>query len=294
MGNPHDIWPEVELRRDELEIEFQGIKYKSYLVAPAEDLGPKPMVMVIHNYQGLKFFDIDVAEYFARIGYVGFAIDLYGEMVPESQRVFPTDMSEVADYQKRCFEAMVAMDHDHQKFRDLMATWLQKGLEHDAVDEKFAPGAIGYCFGGMAVIEAVRGGLPLGGVVSLHGLLQTGEDPNAAAFGAERPALKPAQNQYNTNTVMIIENGAEDHLVPDSSKQRFFQEMNEAGVDWIFHDHAKTPHGFALPPTLGPPGHLHEPADRRSTANMLSLFREIFPGVTQNTVSHNAACTQIP
>ena len=31
MGNPHDIWPEVELRRDELEIEFQGIKYKSYL-----------------------------------------------------------------------------------------------------------------------------------------------------------------------------------------------------------------------------------------------------------------------
>ena len=294
MSSPKDLWPEVELKRDALELEFQGIKYKSYLVAPEADVGPRPMVMVIHNYQGLKFFDIDVAEYFARVGYVGFAIDLYGEMVPESQRVFPTDMSEVADYQKRCFEAMVAMDHDHQKFRDLMAAWLHAGLDHEAVDESFAPGAIGYCFGGMAVIEAVRGGLPLGGVVSLHGLLQTGEDPNAANFGAERPPLVPAENQYNTDTVMIIENGAEDHLVPDSSKQRFFKEMNDAGVDWTFHDHAKTPHGFALPPTLGPPGHLYEPADRRSTANMLSLFREIFPGVPQNIVSHNAAGTLIP
>ena len=254
----------------------------------------KPLIMVIYNYQGLKFFDIDVAEYFARIGYVGVAIDLYGERVPEQQRVFPADIAEIAEYQKRCFEAMVAMDHDHQTFRGLMSAWLSLCLEQDLVDEHFAPGAIGYCFGGMAVLEAVRGGLPLGGVVSLHGLLQTGEDPNPARFGAERPDLKVCENHYNTKTVVIVENGAEDELVPDDSKQRFFAEMNEAGVDWTFNHHAHTPHGFALPATLGPPGRLYEPADRRSTVNMLSLFREIFPGVPQNSVSHNAAGTTIP
>lgn len=294
MIDPHEIWPEAELRRATLQLNFQGVDYQSYMVAPAKADGPRPMIMVIHNYQGLKFFDIDVAEYFARLGYVGFAIDLYGDLVPEHQRVFPADPEQIADYQKRCFEGMVAMDHDHQKFRDLMAAWLQQGLAHEFVDEEFPPAAIGYCFGGMAVLEAVRGGLPLGGVVSLHGLLQTGEDPNPARNGAERPPLKTCANHYNTDTVVVVENGANDELVPDESKQRFFAEMNEAGVDWTFHHYANTPHGFALPPTLGPPGRLYEPADRRSTVAMLALFREIFPGVKQNAVSHNAAGTSIP
>ena len=146
----------------------------------------------------------------------------------------------------------------------------------------------------MAVIEAVRGGLNLGGVVSFHGLLQTGEDPNPARFGVERPPLKTCDNTYNVNTIILIENGADDQLVPLESRHRFFDEMDAAGVDWVFHHHAKTPHGFALPATLGPPGRLHEATDRRSTVNMLSLFREIFPGVPQNPVAHNAAGTSIP
>ena len=106
--------------------------------------------------------------------------------------------------------------------------------------------------------------------------------------------MKFCDNHYNTKTVVLIENGAEDQLVPDNSRERFFKEMDEAGVDWIFHHHAKTPHGFALPPSLGPPGRLYEPADRRSTQNMPALFREIFPEVTQNAVTQNAAGTVIP
>ena len=140
----------------------------------------------------------------------------------------------------------------------------------------------------------MRGGLNVSGVVSLHGLLQTGEDPNPAANGALRPTVKLAPNNYTKNAVVVIENGANDQLVPDTSKQRFFAEMNEAGVDWVFNHHAHTPHGFALPPTIGPPGRLYETADRRSTVSMLGLFRELFPGVIQNRVTHNAAGTAIP
>jgi dienelactone hydrolase len=291
---PLDYWPEMALQRDTLQVDFNGNHFKGYMVAPADGAGPKPMVIVIHNYQGLKFFDVDVAEYFARIGYVGLAIDLYGETVPEDERVFPSDPELVPGFQKKCFEGMVAMDHDHQAFRDLMLLWLETGLKHPLVESSVAPAAIGYCFGGMAVLEAVRGGLPFGGVVSLHGLLQTGEDPNAARNGAVRPPLKTCANHYNTNTVVVIENGANDELVPDESKQRFFAEMNDAGVDWTFNHHAHTPHGFALPPTLGPPGRLYEPADRRSTVSMLALFREIFPGYEQQPVSHNASGTKIP
>ena len=232
---------------------------------------------MIHNYQGLKFFDVDVAEYLARVGYVGLAIDVYGNTVPADERVWPDDAGQIEAFQKKCFEGLVAMDHDHELFRTLMKEWLDQGLAHATVDASFAPAAIGYCFGGMAVIECVRGGLNVSGVVSFHGLLQTGEDPNPARYGVERPELKLCENTYNTDAVILIENGADDALIPDESKARFFAEMDEAGVDWIFHHHAKTPHGFALPATLGPPGRLHEATDRRSTVNMLSLFREISP-----------------
>ena len=288
-------WPPApDLQRADISFSFRGNDYLGHLVAPPESAGPRPLVMVIHNYQGLKFFDVDVAEYLARVGYAGLAIDLYGNTVPADERLFPTDASQINAFQIMCFKAMVALDHDHEKFRALLQTWLEHGFAHSAVDSSVSAAAIGYCFGGAAVIEAVRGGLDLGGVVSFHGLLQTGEDPNPGKMDVERPPMKTCENQYNTNTVIFIENGAEDRLVPDISKKRFFEEMDNAGVDWSFHHHAKTPHGFALPATLGGPGRLHEISDRRSTMNMLSLFREIFPGVPQNPVSHNGAGTAIP
>ncbi len=295
MSSHTMFWPdEPDLQRRDIEIEFRGIKYLGHLVAPPKVVGERPLVLVIHNYQGLKFFDVDVAEYLARVGYVGLAIDLYGEYVPAEQRLFPEDSKRVADFQKLCFDAMVRLDSDHEFFRSLIESWLKIGLEDESVDSSADPAAIGYCFGGVAVLEAVRAGLGLSGVVSFHGLLQTGEDPNPAHFGAVRAPVKFCDNHYNTKTVVLIENGAEDQLVPDNSRERFFKEMDDAGVDWVFHHHAKTPHGFALPPSLGPPGRLYEPADRRSTQNMLALFREIFPEVTQNAVMQNAAGTVIP
>jgi dienelactone hydrolase len=242
----------------------------------------------------MKFSDVDVAEYLARVGYVGLAIDTYGDKVPADQRTWPDNPAEIEAFQKQCFEGMVAMDHDHELFRSLLQEWLEQGLAHESVDANFAPAAIGYCFGGMAVLECVRGGLNVSGVVSLHGLLQTGEDPNPARNGAVRPPLKPCANNYTKGAIVVIENGASDELVPDESKQRFFAEMTEAGVQWVFNHHAHTPHGFALPPTLGPPGRLYVPTDRRSTVSMLALFREVFPGVPQNYVAHNAAGTSIP
>ena len=280
--------------RDTLSFSYEGNDFVGHLVAPPKEAGPRPVVLVIHNYQGLKFFDVDVAEYLARIGYVGVAIDMYGNTVPADERVFPTDMSKVQAFQNKCFTGMVAMDHDHALFRGLLKEWLDQANAHVTVDETIPGAAIGYCFGGMAVLEAVRGGLNLGGVVSFHGLLQTGEDPNPETYGVTRPPVKHCENQYNQNTVVLIENGADDHLVPDESKKRFFAEMDEAGVEWVFSHHARTPHGFALAPTLGPPGRLHEASDRRSTVNMLGLFREIFPGVPQNYVARNASGTTIP
>ncbi|MEM8769289.1 MAG: dienelactone hydrolase family protein [Pseudomonadota bacterium] len=291
---PQSLWPEAPgLRRAELRVSLAGREYVGHLVAPPAEAGRRPLVLVVHNYQGLKFFDVDVAEYLARVGYVGLAVDMYGDRVPADEREFPTDAAAVAGFQKQCFEAMVAMDHDLPTFRALLGLWLDAGRAHETVDPTPAPAAIGYCFGGVAVLEAVRAGLDLSAVVSFHGLLQTGEDGSPATAGVTRPALIRGTDAHNGNTVVLIENGAEDHLVPPESMSRFFAEMDAAGVEWIFHHHAATPHGFALPPSLGPPGRLHEASDRRSTLSMLTLFREVFPDVSQNPVSTNAAATAL-
>ena len=58
------------------------------------------------------------------------------------------------------------------------------------------------------------------------------------------PPLKLCENNYNTKAVVLIENGADDYLDDNESKERFFVEMIQAGVEWNFHDHSGTPHGF--------------------------------------------------
>jgi dienelactone hydrolase len=292
---PSDIWPPApDLQRADLSFSFRDNNYLGHLVAPPASLGPRPLVLVVHNYQGLKFFDVDVAEYLARIGYVGLAVDMYGDTVPASERVWPDDPARIESFQAGCFTGMVSVDHDYGFFRALLKEWLDQGLTTSCVDRTFVPAVIGYCFGGVAAIECVRGGLDVSAAISFHGLLQTGEDASPEPYGVVRPPLVRADNVHNTNTVLLIENGADDHLVSAEQKSRFVAEMDAAGVDWIIHDHAGTPHGFALPPTIGPPGHLHEASDRRSTMNMLSLLREVFPGVVQALVECNAAGTRIP
>lgn len=289
------FWPPApELRRTNVTLNFRDKQYPGYLVTPAADQGSKPLVLVIHNYQGMKFFDGHVAEYLARIGYAGLAIDLYGDQVSPDERLASEDEKTWQHNMKKCFSALVALEHDHAFFRALLGAWLDEGLRQPGVDATVKAGAIGYCLGGAAVLEAVRGGLDLAGVVSFHGVLQTGEGEGPSRVGIIRPPVKPCPNQHNNKTIVQIENGADDHLVTPDNRARFFKEMNDAGIDWIFNDYANTPHGFALPPTIGPPGHLHEAADRRSTLSMLNLFKEIFPGVPQATVEFNASGTRIP
>ena len=101
------------------------------------------------------------------------------------------------------------------------------------------------------------------------------------------------ENDFNTKAVVLIENGADDYLVGNESKERFFAEMIQAGVEWNFHDHPGTPHGFAPPTTLGHPGHLHERSGHRSTVNMQALFEDISSGAQQNHVARNATVSLI-
>ena len=117
--NPN-LWPaDGSLRRKTVRLDISGNNFLGHLVSPAESEGPRPLVLVVHNYQGLKGFDVDVAEYLARVGYVGLAVDMYGNDVPADKRDFPEQFADVEAFQKRCFQAMVKLDHDRKGLREL-------------------------------------------------------------------------------------------------------------------------------------------------------------------------------
>merc|ERR550532_2523890 len=106
------------------------------------------MVVIVHNFQGLKFFDVHQAEYMARLGYVGFAINYWDEeaVPPNARLVPPVNPDDPVDEEfkfppnilawlRATFEQMVDADHDWPRLRAKTQAWLDIGLAHEAEDE---------------------------------------------------------------------------------------------------------------------------------------------------------------
>lgn len=109
----------------------------------------------------------------------------------------------------------------------------------------------------------------------------------AAEFDKE---VDVADNCYSTACKVLIENGDLDDHVSQENYDEWRTEMDAHGIDWRFHNHARTPHGFALAPGVWSSEYV-EQADRRSTLAMLSLFAEVWPAFPQYQVECNASGT---
>lgn len=120
--------------------------------------------------------------------------------------------------------------------------------------------AIGFCLGGMAVLEMARDGQDLLAVASFHGLLET---------------RLPAEDRPKAR--MLVCHGDHDELVPRSHVMAFWEEMDQVGADWHFHSYANVGHGFTTKVGLdGSPNPAFDAsADRQSWRAMLGLFDEV-------------------
>eukprot|EP00943_MAST-04B_sp_MAST-4B-sp1_P005873 g5873.t1 len=295
-----------ELIVENVPLTYEGYTYRHSHIAYIKGRPPAPVILVHPNYAGLKQFDIDQACFLARCGYVGFALDLYKDI--ESYKYEDRNPSkdrstqELRDLAKKhfvgAFSAMNEALRHPKHWRGLMNAYLQYSFTHPAVKAKHA-GAVGYCFGGQCLLEQVRAGHELQAVVSFHGLLQSRptfiDDPlgikkgriTAEMFAKE---VDVAPNNYTKNCKVLIENGDADDHVSESSIAEWKKEMDDANIDWVFHNHAKTPHGFALAEGVWSTEYV-EAADRRSTLSMLSLFAETWPSFPQFYVDRNACGT---
>ena len=121
---------------------------------------------------------------------------------------------------------------------------------------------MGLCFGGLCVLDLVRTGVDIRGVISLHGFFT----PPGNTVGTKIKAK-----------VLAI-HGNEDPIVPAETVPVLGKELTDAGADWQIHIYGNTMHGFSNPRANDHNrGTVYNAdADRRSWKACMNFFDEIF------------------
>ena len=223
---------------------------EGYLAWDEKQDSPRPAVLVAHDWSGRRDYACAGAEKMAELGYVGFALDVFGKGVfgktgdVEGNRALIEPFVQDRALLRRRMHAALATVRDMER------------VDSDSV------AAMGYCFGGMAVLELARSGADVRGVASVHGLLGAGQTPAA----------------QNIPASVLVLHGHDDPMVPPDQVLGFQEEMTGAGVDWQVHVYGNTHHAFTNPSANSPEnGTVYsERANRRAEAALADFFREVF------------------
>ncbi len=231
-----------------VEYEHAGANLEGFLACGDIEDGTKPAVLVVHAWGGRGQFECDKASALAELGYVGFAADLYGK------GVLGNSVEENAGLMQPFLD-------DRAMLQSRLTTTLETLKSQPEVDNGRIA-AIGYCFGGLCVLDLARIGTDISGVASFHGL-----------FGAPG---NTAGTKIKTRVLAL--HGHEDPMVPVDAVVALEKELTEAGADWQIHVYGNTLHAFTNPeannPDLG--AIYNRSADKRSWQTLLNFLDELF------------------
>lgn len=236
------------LKTRKIEYYDQEVLLEGYVAVDDKTLEQKPVVLVAHDWSGCNQFAREKAEALAALGYIGFAIDMFGK----------GKLGETKEEKTNLIQPLM---HDRSKLRRrIMAAYeIAKTLE-DA--DAAQVGAMGFCFGGLCVLDLARSGAAVKGVVSFHGLLSAPENLFHAPIKAKVLAL----------------HGYADPMAPPEAVTAFANEMTAAKVDWQIHMYGNTLHAFTNPQANDSAfGTVYNAlAAARSWTAMKDFFKEIF------------------
>lgn len=201
----------------------------------------------MHEGGGLTGHVKERALMLAQLGYVAFAMDLFG------LERFDLEQAKAIVRELRA---------DLAELRGRTAAALEVLAGHPSVDAARLA-AIGFCFGGTAVIELARGGADLVALVGFHAGLTSGS---------------PEDNRAMRGRLLLCL-GADDPVVTAEQRAMFIEQMDAAGRDWQMHLYGGVGHSFTnreIDAWDIAGFRFHETADRRSWAAMQTLFGEVF------------------
>lgn len=191
---------------------------EAYLAYQEGGTDKRPGVLVSHTWAGQGDGERETAERLAALGYVGCAVDLYGKGMRGG----------TMEENRRLMQPLV---DDRALLRDRIGAGLAALQAHPAVDADRI-GAVGYCFGGLCVLDLARSAPEgLRGVVSVHGML------GAPGLGPQPPI---------TAKVLIL-HGYDDPMAPPEHVLAVARELSDARADWQLHAYGGTMHAFTHP-----------------------------------------------
>lgn len=204
------------IRAENVDYTGDGVTMKGFIAYNETLNSLRPVVLIVPEWWGISDYTRNRARQLAAMGYIAFAIDMYGEgrtaETPAEAEKLSAPFYAINKVAAPRFEAALA------KVKTLI----------NADTGKIA--AIGYCFGGAMVLNMAKIGKPLRGVVSFHG--------NLAGVPADKKLLKAD---------ILVCHGEEDKFVSVAEVTAFKKGMDSIGASYNFKSYPGATHAFTNP-----------------------------------------------
>jgi dienelactone hydrolase len=239
------------IQEDSINFEESGKTYKNFVYYNNANDSARPVVLVIPEWWGLNDYPKMRAKQLAELGYIAMAVDMYGN-------------GELADNPQKAQELATPFYKDPNMAYNRINAALAKLRPYKQADSS-RTAAIGYCFGGTAVLNAASLGSGLDGVVSFHG---------------DFPGGALDRNKFRSR--VLIAHGAADSFVSEASLNSFKKRMDSAGVNYSVKVYQGATHAFSNPNAteagkkFNIPIAYNGPADTASWNEMKAFFATIF------------------
>ena len=230
-----------------------GLSCRGALIWDEAVKTPRPLLLMAPNWRGVIKASIETGQMLAGAGYVVFVADMYGEGngpvgTEEPMEFLKPLMSDVSAMRRRIAAALDTLTRESDR---------------RAIGDISRRAAIGFCFGGLNVLDLARTGADVQAVVSMHGTLVTPQP-------AQRGDIKAA---------VLAVHGAADPVAPKSERDAFEAEMTQAGARWVLLTFGDVVHAFT-DPAADVPGRAkwNEPAARHGYALAHAYIADAFSG----------------
>lgn len=242
----------ADIRTEEVTYYAGETQLKGFLAWDDSSTQKRPGVLVVHEWWGHNDYARKRAKMLAELGYVAFAVDMYGEgkntQHPKEAQAFMSAVTNNMPLATQRFKAAEKIVTQHPLYKENQLA------------------AIGYCFGGAMVLHMARQGSSLAGVASFHGTLTSQLD------------VKPG----SIKSKLLVLHGADDQFISETQVQAFKQEMQSAQADFELISYPGAQHSFTNPDAdrlgnaLNIPLAYHPDADRQSWQKMQDFLTTLF------------------
>lgn len=195
----------------------QDITLEGFFACPRNPQTRLPAILIAPAWAGCNQQAVERAILLAKLGYAAFAIDLYGQ-------------GRVGNTREECYELMSSVANDRKLLLERLLVTLDTLSSQPEVDTSRIA-ALGYCFGGMCVLDLARGGAPLRGVVSMHGLFTP----------------LPETPSPSVTAKILVLHGFEDPMATPEQAITLGRELTQRGADWQLHFYGSSLHAFTNP-----------------------------------------------